>query len=318
MGFRKNKVFIFNPYRIFNLYLLFNYRNIRNHFGTRILLQSIFGSELTYRILAYFKRRKYSAYKNFQEGLPLKHVEIETVNRCNNTCVFCPVNKNDDPREFAGMEDDLFDKIINELSELDYSGELALYSNNEPLLDEKLAERIKISRNKCPKAFIYIITNGTLLDFDKILAILEAGISKIVINHYDDTLKPDENLMSLVKRLENSGYRHYCNKITIILRRTKDILDNRAGIAPNKGADKYDLYKYCQNIACQYPFMEIIIRPDGKVSMCCKDALGRNTLGDVSKQTLMEVWNGEEFRSVRSTLINEGRKGVDVCRYCDG
>lgn len=268
-------------------------------------------------MLAYFKGRKYKAFKNNISELPLKHVEIETINRCNNTCVFCPVNKNDDPRELALMDDDLFIKIIDELAELDYAGELTLYSNNEPLLDKKLAERIGIARQKCPKAFIYIITNGTLLDLNKTLQILEAGIDKIVINQYDDSLKLNNSLLSIVKGLENSEHRHYCNKITIILRRAHEILDNRAGVAPNKGTDKFDYYKYFANIACMYPFVEIIIRPDGKVSMCCKDALGRMTLGDLSKQTLMEVWKGTELRSVRETLLNGGRKGIDICRYCD-
>ena len=55
-------------------------------------------------------------YKN----LPLfDHVEIETINRCNGVCAFCPVNINNDSRVFSIMQEELFEKIIDELAEMD-------------------------------------------------------------------------------------------------------------------------------------------------------------------------------------------------------
>ena len=44
-------------------------------------------------------------------------IEIETINQCNSTCSFCPVNKKDDPRERAYMTDALFTKLEKRVAE---------------------------------------------------------------------------------------------------------------------------------------------------------------------------------------------------------
>ena len=60
-------------------------------------------------------------------------IEIETINRCNNDCSFCPVNREKDIRSFAKMSDEIFYKIIDELHDMDYAKGINLFSNNEPL-----------------------------------------------------------------------------------------------------------------------------------------------------------------------------------------
>lgn len=92
----------------------------------------------------------------FKEKKLFKYVEIETINRCNGDCGFCPVNKNEKQREYKKMDRDLFEKIIIQLEELDYDGLLALFSNNEPFLDDRIFEFAQYARTKLPKAYIYI------------------------------------------------------------------------------------------------------------------------------------------------------------------
>jgi radical SAM protein with 4Fe4S-binding SPASM domain len=60
----------------------------------------------------------------------------------------------------------------------------------------------------------------------------------------------------------------------------------------------------------------MIIRPDGKVSLCCNDPLGKNTLGDLTKETILEVWNNDRYKMVRNCLYN-GRKNWKHCEFCD-
>ena len=66
----------------------------------------------------------------------------------------------------------------------------------------------------------------------------------------------------------------------IFLRRKDELLTTRAGTAPNRGPIAP------LEVACFLPFSQLIIRPDGKISQCCEDAVGRATLGDLSRQTL--------------------------------
>ena len=60
----------------------------------------------------------------------------------------------------------------------------------------------------------------------------------------------------------------------------------------------------------------MIVRPDGKVSLCCNDPLGKNTMGDLTKSTLCEIWYGERFQEVRKAL-SRGRQYYSHCKYCD-
>lgn len=66
------------------------------------------------------------------ENKLFRHVEIETYNRCNGVCEFCPVSAKWESRPECKMDEGLFKKIINELEMINYDGRLALFSNNEP------------------------------------------------------------------------------------------------------------------------------------------------------------------------------------------
>ncbi|MBP2633279.1 MAG: radical protein, partial [Firmicutes bacterium] len=101
------------------------------------------------------------------------------------------------------------------------------------------------------------------------------------------------------------------DKVTIVLRKPHEILSSRGGDAPNR--EKVCLYPYAK---CVLPFKQLIIRPDGKVSLCCNDPLGKNTLGDASKDMLIDIWNNDRFKMVRQCLFN-GRENWNHCIYCD-
>lgn len=60
----------------------------------------------------------------------------------------------------------------------------------------------------------------------------------------------------------------------------------------------------------------MIVRPDGKVSMCCNAPLGRNTWGDLNNEGILDVWYGNCFKKVREAL-DKGRKKWEHCVYCD-
>ena len=53
--------------------------------------------------------------------------------------------------------------------------------------------------------------------------------------------------------------------------------------------------------------------------VCCYDLKGEYVVGDLRKQTLEEVWNSEEYQSVRYR-INNAEKNPDaepeICKNC--
>ena len=242
-------------------------------------------------------------------------VEIETVNRCNGTCEFCPVNKNDEKRPFHIMEDTLFEKIIKELKGiskmLEADGKqlfIALHSNNEPFIDQRMEKFIKYAKENIPNAFLYLYTNGTLLKTDMFERILQY-LDRIDIDNYSDELEILPDLEHLYKYCIEHNVEH--DKVKFHIRKEHEVLTTRGGQAPNKKKVK------TIKSQCYLPYVQFIIRPDGKVSLCCNDALGTYTMGNANNQTLMEIWESKEYEEIRSSMYKEGRKNLDLCKECD-
>ncbi len=234
-------------------------------------------------------------------------IEIEVINRCNGICPFCPVNRNTDPRKLKRMDEALFKKIIDELGEMGYSGRLALHSNNEPFLDPRIVEFTKYAREHVPKAHIYMYTNGTLLTMDKFKAIIPS-LDKIVIDNYDDDLK----LIETVEKIHEycSQDRNLNRKVEIHVRKIHEVLNTRGGQSPNNSKKK------TLDMSCILPYKQMIVRPDGKTSLCCNDPYGKYTLADLNKMSLKEAWYSERYKAIRERL-RKGRAGIKLCRYCD-
>lgn len=235
-------------------------------------------------------------------------VEIETLNQCNGNCDFCPVSRKNDNRTVRTMSDAIFKKIIDELSEMNYSGRLTLFGNNEPFLDPDIIERHKYAREKVPNAKMHLYTNGTLLNIEKFIEITKY-LDELIIDNYHPELKLIKPCEEIAEYCKDNP--EYGKKVTIVLRNPHEILTSRGGDSPNRK----DMRIYAKS-SCTLPFKQLEIRSEGKVSLCCCDPLGKMTLGDVSKNTLKEIWYGEAYRKVRDAIY-AGRENIEHCKYCD-
>ncbi len=259
--------------------------------------------------IKYMRRAVFDEVERLYNNQPLfDNIEVETINRCNGSCSFCPVNRNADPREKKVMSRELFERIVSQLEEINYSGRFTTYSNNEPLLDERIVAFNQFARKHLPNARMHMFTNGTLLTLDKFIALTDV-LDELIIDNYHQQLK-------LIKPCEQ--IKEYCEahpelkkKVTISLRKPQEILTSRGGTAPNRK----ELMDYGKE-RCVLPFKQMIVRPDGKISLCCNDALGRFTLGDAGKEGLLDIWYGSRFQMVRKCLY-EGRQNWGNCKNCD-
>lgn len=246
------------------------------------------------------------SYDKGKEAL-FSSIEIEIINRCNGECTFCPVNRYTDPRRMKKMDDQLFKKIIDELGDMDYAGRLALHSNNEPFLDDRIIEFAKYAREHVSKAFVYLYTNGTLVTLDKFKEIIPY-LDKMIIDNYNDELKLDENVEKIYKFCRSN--KNLNKKVEIHIRKANEVLYTRGGLSPNNKKRKI------LHMSCILPYRQMVIRPDGKTSLCCNDPYGTNTMADLNQTTLKEAWYSERYERVRNSL-RKGRKYINRCRYCD-
>ena len=250
-----------------------------------------------------------SYMEELAKNLPLfQHIEIETYNRCNGVCSFCPVSIGNEKRPLMKMDEGLFKKIIDELSEIDYSGRLATFSNNEPFLDERIVSFNRYAREKLPKAHMHLFTNGTVLKPEDFIEIMKY-LDELVIDNYNQELKLIPSVQKIVAYCE--AHPELKERVTVVTRKPVEVRTSRGGDAPNR--EKTD---YMASFGCVMPFKQMIVRPDGKVSLCCNDPYGKCTMGDLSTESIRDVWYGEKFHKVREA-IRKGRGNYEACRYCD-
>lgn len=255
----------------------------------------------------------YNLIDNFMKTTPtplFNNIEIETVNRCNGTCSFCPVNKNQDPREYKKMPEELFEKIIKELKEINYNGAIALHSNNEPLLDKEICNYANYARKELPNSYIYLYTNGTLLTIDKFCELI-TNLDLLVIDNYNDNIQ----FIEPVKEIFNYCIQHpeLKKKVRIDMRLQNQILTSRGGQSDNR--DEILTLKS----SCLLPFNKIVVQPDGRIPLCCCDPFGKVILGDLNTEKLVDIWNGKKAKALRESLYKEqySRKNLKLCGKCD-
>lgn len=254
-------------------------------------------------IHSYIEKR----YKAKQCAL-FNKIEIETLNRCNGSCDFCPVNHKSDTRKYSKMDEKLFLNIIQQLHDLQYDGALGLFSNNEPLLDNRIVEFARIAKEQLPHAFLYIYTNGSLLTWPLLIELLET-LDWIHIDCYGNTPELSPKMQKLQQLCCQNKIPP--EKITFHLRNDQEILTSRGGNAPNR-----ERYVQVRSL-CPLPFSQMIVRPDGKVSQCCNDALGQFSMGDLTVQSITDIWYGNTMEQLRKNIWYKGRLDNILCMHCD-
>ena len=236
-------------------------------------------------------------------------IEIETLNRCNGICPFCPVNVNEEQRQYAKMTEALFEKIISELKQMNYCYNIAIYSNNEPFLDERIVDFQKYVREQLPAAFCHMYTNGTVLTLKKFIEIIPS-LDRLVIDNYNDDQKINSSIKEIYEYVQN--HEELQTKVVFSMRKQNEVLNSRGGFAPNKKG-----IAVRSRAKCVLPFQQLIVRPDGKVSLCCADALGKYTMGDLNNTTIQQIWLSEKYRGIRTEMKKNGRKNLMLCNRCD-
>ena len=254
-------------------------------------------------------RNKRFAQRVMQQNELFREIEIETVNRCNGICPFCPVNVHEPQRPYAKMTDELFHKIIQELADIHYTGQISLFSNNEPFLDERILAFHKYAREKLPDAFFNLYTNGSLLTLERFQELLKY-CDRITIDNYNDDREVNPNLQDVYQYLHE--HPELSEKVNFSFRLQNEVLLSRGGQAPNKKNQAR-----AENEICLLPFRQMIVRPTGEISLCCSDALGVYTMGDVKSQSLTSIWNSQKYEEIRHEMYVNKRKNLKLCNRCD-
>lgn len=226
-------------------------------------------------------------------------VSIETNSRCNLRCRTCP-NK-DRERPFAELPTPVFMRVIHELARLGYAGVIAPHFYNEPLMDLRIIELMRLARANLPMARIRLFSNFTLMTPETyrslypyvnefVVTVDEPAIRKAV-EKLAAALTPPERAKILARSLEQIG------------------MSNRAGLVDVV----HEKMRRPEN--CMFALHHVDIDAFGDVHLCCNDYESKAVLGNVNTQSLQEIWYGQEYQSLRQAFA-AGEYPHAICRDC--
>jgi radical SAM protein with 4Fe4S-binding SPASM domain len=272
-----------------------------------------------------------------------KALEIQTATYCNSMCVICPYREIKNEISHGIMDMGLFSKIIDQAED---DAMIIPYLNNEPFLDPFFIERLSYINKKKPKAKIEISTNLSLVTNDVRDKMKGIRIHELRLSVFGFTershgkimpgiswIKVKKNLLALAK---DKDFRKSVDHIGIVVIRYPGVREDDIALADefcqkngmdlnvwgfldrggNVSAYKNNIKK--ENVfGCEQnrPLERMHIRHDGKVILCSMDWRSENILGDLNKDTINRIWNGDLYKKIRRSIY-ENNKPPLLCTKC--
>jgi MoaA/NifB/PqqE/SkfB family radical SAM enzyme len=266
------------------------------------------------------------------EPYPLfNRVSIETSSYCNRSCSFCPISTGRRPRQKL-MEQEVFDKICDELSALRFSGVIQAFLLNEPTLDKTLKTKCERMREACPKASQYVSTNVDMLrSVQDLVELFDAGVNCVNLNVYEPGEEQHARITALAAAGVSAGewrttehkYRRHSPSSRLVC-----VTDMRPERLTASATDQFydrtaeDRHAGVPQHYCARPHRHVVILHDGTVPLCCaldptdprlaEDGL---VLGNVSDSTLTELWNCPTMHKYR-WFLQQKRRVLPGCSTC--
>lgn len=286
--------------------------------------------------------------KQLYPPFPKKNLLIEVTNACNCNCIFCANNKMQRKRKNINKE--LVIKVLNEAFELG-TREVGFYTTGEALLNNELAEYIKIAK-KIGFNYVYLTTNAILLNESKVEELVNVGIDSIklsinAINNRDykfiHGIDAYEKVMNNLKNLYNyrknkklkykiyvsyistrytdydinkikDNFSNWCDEVAIVNVR------NQSGMMPEiisllSCYNTNDKIQAERLVPCHYVFNTINVTSEGYLTACCTDFENYLVYADLNKTSLKEAWHNELITELRKKHLKNNLRDT-LCNNC--
>lgn len=274
-----------------------------------------------------------------------RRILFEMTSKCNFLCRMCPQQDLRRPR--MDMPSELYGKIIDEIDSYGVEG-IWLYHLGESLLHPEFIKNLRHVSTKKNLGIIWISTNGRYCDEEKIRLMLDSNIDYVnfsvhaVSEEVYDTVAPKGNFSFVqgnldkfyelkgVSRLPRKPFihcqmieqettkgevdafikKHYkrAEIVSVNMLEYANFPNNSFGLSQRKRLPLSSCLRVSRN--------DCFIFSNGDVTLCDAAYNGEINLGNIKKQGLYDVWNGEKRKDILK-LNNEGLMNkIEFCSSC--
>ena len=255
-------------------------------------------------------------FKN--EKFPLfSIIEFNLHGSCSRRCAFFPrVDEKKWPDLNEELEDKLFEKILLELKELNYTGRIAFSGFSEPMMHSNLVGLIERINFYLPNSSPEIITNGDFLNEDILQELFNNGLKYMYVSIYTNK-KTEQKFINMKNNLNLSD-----EKFEIRPRNLGKKMNFGLNINNRAGAVDYTRFGLKQEKElplkqqCFYPMYTLFIDYNGDCLMCPDDWDKKNIIGNIKNEKIFDIWVKTKLHQVRKSLLNADRS-ASPCDKCD-
>ncbi len=247
----------------------------------------------------------YSKGVKSRNVVSLQEVNIATVNSCTRKCRYC-YHGSYKQTAVKFMKEEVFLKILKDLKDLNFKGIISPFEGNEPLLDKRLPDFVRLIFETLPETKCFVFTNGDLLTSEIAKKLFDAGLKEIFVSMHDK--KNEEKVKKMIKIFGEDRI-----KISYMYQMKPEDLHNFAGVVKN---DLVSQNKYNKN-NCVLPFRQLVIDVNGNVNLCCIDIADRISFGNVKNKSVGDIfYKDEKLNNIRKSLNKNNRLGMPICKAC--
>lgn len=278
-------------------------------------------------------------------GLFPSRVTLELTNRCNLSCTFCPRRYMEKDRGF--LDTGLAKALLDEMA--DHSPvSFVPFFRGESLLHPQWFDILNHAQEKSVGE-IQFTTNASLLSGDNIERILDLGLSFISFSL--DTRDPElynssrrgadfgqtmQNVLDFMRRRDERGVETQVQVSAVetpehrpgmdaFVEYWKPVADLvrvyvEHSVDGKPGSIDEPLPEFETRLPCYKPFSDMVVYWNGQVACCNHDwtrMVDGSPLGDVSRDGIERVWQGDAYAKLRETHVQGTLNGVVPCSGCD-
>lgn len=261
--------------------------------------------------------------------MKIKRVYLEITNACNLNCPFCT---NEKGQSFMSL--DTINDYLNQIKKV--SDYVYLHVLGEPLLHKDIDKILSICDNL--DLNIQLVTNGTLLK-NNFNIFNHKSLRKLSISlHSISEQNIDSDYFDTIDKIINNNYNCYIElrfynyeNLSEDLVDYKNKLYKKFNVVETEKNNSYKLkdnaYIYYSNLFdwpninsqiiskeghCHGGIDQIAILNDGKVTLCCLDPRGYNSVGDLKKDALLDILSSNNYKEI----INNFKNRKLTCEFC--
>lgn len=284
-------------------------------------------------------RRKWIEYPErlYVADAPL-HIDIETTNACNLSCPMCIrtiFSQKGKLAEVGFMQFDFYKRLIDEAADMRvYSVKLNFLG--EPLLHKDLSQQIKYAKKRGILE-VMLNTNAVLLDEEMSRELLDAGLDSIFFS-FDSPYREKYNEIRIgadfdlvvenIKRFIaiKASYPHVQTRVSMVAMDVdeKEVEDYKkmwldlvemVGIGEHIPHHNTEELPYVEGFRCAQLFQRMFVLWTGRTVACCNQRQKLAT-GDANKNSLREIWRGDEYTHLRDLMQSSRYYEIGLCRSC--